>query len=39
MGRLHGPNTLLQPIKQGKIVGSATKNGLAEMNVGLNKAW
>ena len=35
--RLHGPDTLLQPIEQREIVGGATKDCLAEVNVSLDE--
>jgi hypothetical protein len=35
----HGPYTLSKPIEQRQIVGSATKDGLTEMKMGLNKTW
>jgi len=37
MSGLHGPDAFLEPVKQWEIIGGAPKEGLAKVNVGLNK--
>jgi hypothetical protein len=37
VGGLHGPNPFLEPVKQRQIIGSASKERLTEMYVGLNE--
>jgi hypothetical protein len=39
VGGFEGPDTTTQPLEQGHVVCEGAKEGLAEVNVGLDQTW